>query len=125
MMLAGCPKCKETVIVFLGRLFALDKTVMSEGSSKERREHVLDVLTEVLGEGVDMLFAQGTPVEEGSAEAASGAPAQGQESYAHPRNERQQDDRGPIAQSELDHFIETELDRLDDDAYFRSIFGQS
>ena len=125
MILAGCPKCKEMVIVFLGRLFALDTAIMSEGTTEERREHILGVLTEVLGEGVDLLFSRGTPVEEGPAEAASGEPAQEQESYAHPQSERQQDDLGPIAQSELDQFIETELDRLDDDAYFRSIFGQN
>ena len=123
MMLAGCPKCKEPVIVFLGRALALDKAVLLEGSMEERREHVLGVLTEVLGEGVDLLFSQGALAEEGAAEAASGAPAQGLESCALPRGRRQQNHRGPIAQSEHDQFIETDLDRLDDEAYFRSIFG--
>jgi hypothetical protein len=125
IILAGCPQCEEPVVIFLGRAFPLSKAILMEGSIEERRDHILDVLTEVLAKGVDELMAQDALVSGMSAEPEyEGFAEETNLGYSHedPKIEK---GRGPIAQSEFDQFVLNDLDRLDDSGYFQSVFGQN
>ena len=121
MVLGSCPECKELVIVFCGQVLPLDKEVMMNGTHEDRRDHVMRVMTEFLegrlGEFLEQsASSEGEPVTDGFGppeEHAGGGPQAVDEPAMT---------LGPIRQDEFDHFIETDLNRLDNGDYFRSVF---
>lgn len=125
IILAGCPRCEEPVVIFLGRVFPLSEAILLEGSIEDRRDHILDVLTEVLAKGVDELMTQDALVPgvagEPTYEEAVEEPSPG--SALH--DQQQRSTRGPIGQSEIDQFVLSDLDRLDNSEYFNFVFGQN
>ncbi len=122
IIIGPCPQCNELVVVFCGHVLALDKETMENGSTDDRREHLLSVLTEFLHDRIakllsdDVEMIDGEVGEEGAEDyGASGA---GNASA----DEKRAGEESPISQTEFDRFTDVDLKLLDNKAYFKSVF---
>ena len=57
IIIGPCPQCSELVVVFCGYILALDKETMESGTTDDRREHLLGVLTEFLQDRITRLLS--------------------------------------------------------------------
>ena len=118
IIIGPCPECQELVIVFCGRVLALEKEIMLHGSFDEKREHMMEVLTEFLRERIDKLIVEEAEMREKAArgeEAPKGSAPE--ETAAEPSA------RSAISQEEMDAFKNMELALIDDKDAFEKIFG--
>ncbi len=122
IIIGPCPQCSELVVVFCGHVLALDKETMENGSTDDRREHLLGVLMEFLHDRISRLLSddvellEGEPGEE-MAE-MDDAYASGNPSF----DENRQAEKSPISQTELERFTDVDLKLLDNKAYIKSVF---
>lgn len=129
IIIGPCPQCNELVVVFCGQVLPLDKDTMENGSTKERKEHLLEVITEFLRDKLGDLLINVTnsiPESMDNKELEDGS---------HPIQEikdsppdfpikRPTKDRGPISQSEIERFTDVDLKLIDNKAYFESVFDE-
>lgn len=117
IIIGPCPQCQELVAVFCGQVLALDKEIMTGGDFDEKRDHLLEVLTEFLKDRLTRLLSEEQPAEEGG-EAAAPKDLERliEESHTEPS--------GLITQVEFERFTQVDLKLLDNDAYFRSVFDK-
>ena len=120
IVMGPCPQCKELVVVFMGQALALDRTIMLEDSGKEQREHVLAVLTDFLSQRLGDILTGGQSQSNEDSDFDPGETAA--ESPGKPAS-RTSNMARPISQSEVELFIKTDLPKLDDASYFKSVFG--
>ncbi len=120
IIIGPCPQCSELVVVFCGHVLALDKETMENGSTDDRREHLLGVLTDFLQDRISKLLSddvellEGEPGEEGT-EVGDG--------YANASfDENREAEKSPISQTEFERFTDVDLKLLDNQAYFKSVF---
>ena len=122
IIIGPCPQCSELVVVFCGHVLALDEEAMANGSTEDRREHLLWVLMEFLRDCISRPLSDdveplvGEPDEE-AAETDDG----------HTRgiplfDENPQAEKKPISQTEFEIFRNVDLKLLDSKAYFKSVF---
>ena len=120
-----CPECQEMVVIFCGQALPLDKTIMTQGSEADKKEHLLEAIGLYLHDRIDQLFsgeAQETlehaesPAEE-TPEAEAGE--EPQESAPHFLSTAA---AAAISDSELDTFRNIELRLIDNKEYFRAVF---
>ncbi len=122
IIIGPCPQCSELVVVFSGHVLALDKETMENGSTDDRREHLLGVLVEFLHDRISRLLSddvellEGEPGEEVAE--TDDAYASGNPSF----DENRQAEKSPISQTELERFTDVDLKLLDNKAYFKSVF---
>ena len=122
IIIGPCPQCSELVVVFCGHVLALDKETMENGSTDDRREHLLGVLTEFLQDRIarllsdDVELLEGEPGEEVAE--TDDAYVSGSPSF----DENPQTEKSPISQTELERFTDVDLKLLDNRAYFKSVF---
>ncbi len=122
IIIGPCPQCNELVVVFCGHVLALDKETMENGSTDDRRDHLLSVLTEFLQDRIakllsdDVEMLDGELGEEGVGE--YGASGTGNASS----DENRTSEKSPISQTELERFTDVDLKLLDNKAYFKSVF---
>ena len=110
LIIGPCPQCNELVVVFCGNVLALDKETMENGTTDDRRDHLMEVLTDFLEDHVAALFYDDVELIEGHSEETGGElKLEGQTS--------------PISQDELERFRDIDLKLLDNQAYFKSVFG--
>lgn len=132
IIIGPCPQCKELVVVFCGQALPLDRALMEGGSTEERQEHLMSVLTQFLGDRISNLFQEeGFGPEEAmnddfeslneETSADDGVPDDGapDDGAPEPKTPRKVSE---ITQSEFKRFIEVDLKLLDNPAYFRSVF---
>lgn len=123
IIIGPCPQCSELVVVFCGHVLALDKETMENGSTDDRREHLLGVLTDFLQDRIarllsdDVELLEGEPGEEVSE--TGDAYGSGNPSF----DENRQAEKNPISQTEFERFTDVDLKLLDNQAYFKSVFG--
>ena len=126
IIVGPCPECQGLVVVFCGHVLALKKETMLQGTSEEKREHMLSVLTEFLKERVNQMIGEETV---GAQE--SPAPSECKESLENasvgitPAEQAlaQRRSKSPITNQEFTTFANVELKLLDNKDYFKSIFG--
>lgn len=108
IIIGPCPQCNELVVVFCGHVLALDKETMENGTTENRRDHLLEVLTEYLQDKIAKLIGDPEEIEldQGDIEEL-GAPQKLEDI---------------ISQVELERFTDVDLRLLDNKAYFNSIF---
>jgi len=111
-----CPSCQEFVVFFRDKTIGLKRDIIDNGSFEERKEHIAEVIAEFLEAGLP--WAE--PDEK--VDASDDAP------YVEESADEDGDDdldavTNPITQSEIDHFVKLELQRIDDASYFRRLFG--
>lgn len=124
IIIGPCPQCNELVVVFCGHVLPLEKQIMETGSVDERREHLLQVLTDFLQDRIGKLM---TEESESETEAYGDADAETEveaavESAPTPEAAKAGEVRAPISDSELERFATIDLKLLDNKAYFKSVF---
>ena len=131
IILGPCPECSEMVVVFCGRVLPLDKEIVTEGSTEQRKAHLLQVLTHFLRERIDLLVKDSDPntltgddlgtgeVDELMAEAQAEDVERSENASGFEAPEPM--DRA-ISEEELKSFVKVDLANLDDREYFRAIF---
>jgi len=128
LVMGPCPKCEGLVLLFCGRALAIDRDVMYEGTFEEKREHLMTVLMDALEKSIAQLAAEvAAPTDDAHAEAdaeLAGGPLDAPIDAARFGRRRESPDAPPITQAEVEQFVETDLKRIDDRAYFRSIFSR-
>ena len=91
------------------------------GAHEDRRDHVMRVMTEFLEDRLGEFLKERASSEGESVTDSFGPPEE------HAGGGPQAADQlaatlGPIGQEEFDRFVETDLSRLDNGEYFRSVF---
>jgi hypothetical protein len=114
IVLGPCPRCDEFVLVFCGRALALERAAVTEGSLEKRREYLLDVLTSFLRERLDEILGAAEVSEAVGDDLAATEPV----GFAEIAG-----DGEAIDAEEFEHFVNVDLELLDDPNYFRAIFG--
>lgn len=122
-LVAGpCPECHELVAVFCGRALPLEKDIMLRGTSKEKHQHLVSVLSSFLDEFVGELLARA------DAGPQEHSPAEHDGNDMTEAGDMPDPTDGPkssrlITREEIDRFIRLELPRLDNQDYFKAIFS--
>jgi hypothetical protein len=129
------------VVVFCGQVLALKKEMMANSSIKEKREHLLSVLTDFLRQRIVDIITDDVHGEEPSsgggitpAKAAPKASPQAAPMAAAPKAELTEQTTGspyvrrgikttPISQEEMERFRKDDLRLMDNPDYFKAIFG--
>ncbi len=122
IIIGPCPQCSELVVVFCGHVLALDKETMENGSTENRREHLLGVLTDFLQDRISRLLSDDVELLEGE---PGEEPAEADDAYGSGNlsfDENRQAEKSPISQTELERFTDVDLKLLDNKAYFKSVF---
>ncbi|HOV61641.1 MAG TPA: hypothetical protein PK349_11365 [Candidatus Hydrogenedentes bacterium] len=149
VIVGPCPRCGKPVVLFHGWVLPLESQVMDSGNTADIRQHVKDVLHKFIIERVDHLFdhVEAERRNKESAQATSDAETEASESPDEEPNEQRpenyepfrrfiaselrkrmsMDNRGrrsgKITDQEVQQFVQEELNKIDDNDYFRSIFG--
>lgn len=118
IIIGPCPQCNELVVVFCGHVLALDREIMENGSSDDRREHLLSVLTEFLHDRIAKLLSDDSEMVDGELAEEYGASVAG-DAFA---DEKPASEKSPISQTEFERFTDVDLKLLDNKAYFKSVF---
>jgi hypothetical protein len=132
IIIGPCPECEGMVVVFCGRVLALDKAVMVDGSIEEKRDHLLEVLARFLHDRIERLFEQQAAESEagglGGLEEEDFAALAGEgdeEEMELPHGDTRRAKRKaavPISQEELDAFLDIDLKLIDNKEYFKAVF---
>ena len=121
IIIGPCPKCDELLIVFCGQVLPLEKDIVMNGTPREKHEHLMSVLTDFLEDRVADLVRQTTPTQDEDDEDESFAdrdlPGDATEIAELDRNIEN------ISQPEIDQFKEVDLNLLDNQDYFKAVFG--
>ncbi len=128
IIVGPCPECEEVVVVFCGRVMALDKEIMANGATVEKKEHLLDVLGFFLEDRVDRLFApkEETPsknLTDNLGEHDPETAGQLEPGRIHITGQEQEVSQ-QISPEEIQSFVNLDLKMLDNNEYFKSIFGK-
>lgn len=117
IIVGPCPQCNELVVVFCGFVLALDKHLMETGSTEQRREHLLEVLSEFLKDRIAKLLSDDNEID--SFGEAEPEPFDENEDVENPR-----ENRGPISENAQNKFRDVDLKLLDQAGYFKAVFGK-
>ena len=133
IIIGPCPECHGMVAVFCGKVLALDKEIMTEASSPEKREHLNAVLGTFLQDRIDRLFSDEEVDEiltfDHDDEGDDDAPSQRGDRPAETGLGRidvyGNTQTAPITSEELESFKNVDLRLLDNPDYFKAIFEGS
>lgn len=117
LVFGPCPQCGELLLVFCGRVLQMDKDIMMNGSDDEKHGHLMDVLTEFLDGRVRQMLDNSPDLSEEIRKQVGGIADAGLPSAFQPET------CADIGQHEVDQFVNVDLKLLDNNDYFRSIFG--
>jgi len=115
ILIGPCPHCDEMVAVFCGAVLPLDKEVMLNGNGRERRDHLLDVLTTFLEQSIGETLEQRPPEASDEDELAT--------EIQHDGPDWEADAPSPISDDEYQKFLEVGLPSIDNKDYFDAIFN--
>ena len=121
IIIGPCPQCNELVVVFCGHVLPLDKETMENGTTEDRRDHLLQVLTEFLQERIVKLLSDDLEFEEGEFRDPASLES-GSQAEAASSGEADEPQANPISQTEFERFTDVDLKLLDNKAYFKSVF---
>ena len=114
IIIGPCPQCSELVVIFCGHVLALDKETMENGSTEDRREHLMSVLTEFLQDRIAKLLSDDVEMIEEEIDETN--------EEIGPDPSEPKDQSKPISQPEFERFVDVDLKLLDNKAYFKSVF---
>lgn len=130
MIVGPCPQCNELVLIFCGQALAVDKNIIVNGSTADRREHLEEITTKFLRDRIAKLFPDDSDVEKLDQELLDqgyGEVDHSPEGRDHgkvpPSQQRSEGETSPISQTEFERFTDVDLKLLDNKAYFTSVFG--
>jgi hypothetical protein len=120
MILIGpCPQCDGFVAVFCGKALPLDRETMVDGTGRDRRDHLMEVLTAFLERSIGETLEPELPLESFDGLPSDDLNLGKIDDQEHPHEEP---DAVPISQDEVDQFVTMSLPKLDDREYFRTVF---
>ena len=132
IIIGPCPECHGMVAVFCGRVLALDKEIMTEGLTSEKRGHLSAVLGTFLQDRISRLFTDDDVDEivtfdhdhedDEEHEHREDRPAETGLGKIDPYGNQQ---TAPITSEELESFKNVDLRLLDNPDYFKAIFDAS
>lgn len=139
IIVGPCPECHNMVVIFAGKALALDNDIIMNGNATARRDHIMQVLVAFLEERISKLVAAddrpggeapagptGSEMEQGGREAGVESrlepPAMHTEEDAPKINPFGNRTTAPISRSEVDSFVNVELQLIDDKDYFKAVF---
>jgi len=132
IIVGPCPECQELVVVFCGQVLPLKKGVMTDGSSKQKRQHIMSVLTSFLRDRVGQIVAEDDDVKDVRDEMPRKPqhPVSREKSAASPEKRPAAADKkvreqeaDPISHEDVRRFVISDLKKLDDGEEFKKIFG--
>ncbi len=106
-----CPNCNELVVLFRGKVIGVDRDTLEHGSFEDRKSHIAEVITEFLEPG---MFGLDSDEKEP-------ASRDGEELVVEA--EVDASDSRPISKREMDRFIRFDLQRIDEETYFKRHFS--
>ena len=112
----GCPACQELMVMFHGKIIAINRKILSSGTREERKAHLAEIVDPFLDELLDSGFMGiGQPPAMGNDGLADSPPP----GFApdNPPVDR------PITQKEFDRFLKIDLKCIDNPSYFHRHFG--
>ncbi len=115
VVVLSCPACHELVVLFRDKVLAIDRKIIKSGTFEEKKSHISHIVAELLESGIFPLPMDGE-FDETSDFLPDEAPM---ESLADLEEDTEDD---PISQNEFKQFVEIDLDRIDDAAYFKKHF---
>ncbi len=101
-----CPACHELVVLFRNKAIGLSRKILEHGTLEQRKAHLANVIAEFL-EPEMFSMERGKYSEEGDRLAQKSG----------------DDPAAPISEQEIERFIQVDLKRIDDAAYFKKHFG--
>ncbi len=122
IIIGPCPQCSELVVVFCGHVLALDKEIMENGSTENRREHLLSILTSFLQDRIAKLLSDDVEMFDGDIGEEGLIDDEGNPVNTSGVEENQAAEVSLISQMELERFTDVDLKLLDNKAYFKSVF---
>lgn len=132
IIIGPCPECHGMVAVFCGKVLALDKEIMTEGSTSEKRGHLNAVLGTFLQDRIDRLFSDDDVDEiitfdhdEEEEDEPSQRPERPAETGLGRIDVYGNTQVAPITSEELESFKNVDLRLLDNPDYFKAIFEGS
>ncbi len=137
VLIGPCPLCNEMVVLFAGRVMALDTAIMLGDDLDAKRDHLVDVLMGYIRERVDEVLDSVTvgpsipDQEELGAEVrgeAGGNGDGGTDAEKSIEVEPTMDDmatKRPISKEEAEDFLRIDLPLLAKAEYFRAFFGEA
>lgn len=126
IIIGPCPECHGMVAVFCGRVLALDKEIMTEGLTAEKRGHLSAVLGTFLQDRIDRLFSDDDVDEIVTFDeddiSDEDRPAETSLGKINPFGNPQ---ASAITVEEVESFKNVDLRLLDNPDYFKAIFDES
>ena len=130
IIVGPCPECQGMVTVFCGRVLPLDRDIMVSGKPRQKRQHLMDVITLFVNERVEKLFADTSedPLDPATAlEETFGDPGESSAfadlgEDAGPLDIFGNAPDAPIMPEELDSFRNVDLKLIDNPEYFKAVF---
>jgi len=135
VLIGPCPLCNEMVVLFGGRVMALDREIMLGDDLDAKRDHLMEVLMEYIYERVDQVLSNANAVspivehddlqQDAAHETLDGHDEKSEEKNGidfHPTVDADSTMR-PISRQEVDDFLRIDLPLLAKTEYFRAFFG--
>jgi len=136
IIVGPCPECQGLVVVFCGQVLPLKKDIMVDGSTKEKRQHIMTVLTGFLRDRVGQIIAEDEDVKDVRDETPPKPqqPVVSEKPAVQPEQKREagggekkvcspEHVADPISHEDVRRFVINELKKLDDGEQFKKIFG--
>lgn len=124
LILGPCPNCQEFVLIFCGKVLALDSQIIRNGSQDERRAHLMEVtmgfVDEYLGTIVDQI--EKLPPSVLNEYTGESSPSFDCADYGVEDDLGRSQSKG-IGEEEVARFLEKELPRIDNQEYFKEVFA--
>ena len=120
VVMLPCPECHELVVLFRGKAIPLNREVLRNGTTEERRNHIAEIVEECLppelfSEVVNWDFTDaGLPIAFGDRKVRRRRRGAAPEEDGRDR---------PITDEEVARFRKFELHRIDEPRYFKKYFG--
>ena len=114
-----CPGCNDLIVLFRNKTIGVKREIMEHGSFQQKKDHLAEVIAHFLESGIPWPHGLGTGEGEGSQEFPTGESEFGEAEAAS----EVESEAEPISQSEMDAFVNLQLRKIDEYAYFKKHFG--
>ena len=120
MIVGPCPRCNETVLLFDGTVIPLDRDIIAEGSSDEKKQHLLEAILDMAAGKIDELIENGELADK-SVDRPQGLAG---DSHTDGLRPSVRDEDAPfITREEVSDFVNIDLRLIDSKNYFDKVFS--
>lgn len=114
VVVVQCPDCSEWAVCFQNKICALDRKILEDGTSRERKLHLAKIIAEFLDPMLSKIGLLGLGGDEETVEGVT---------ISADGDTDDDEDSQPISDKELRDFVQFDLKRLDNYDYFRKNLG--